>query len=48
MNAHFLFQIKARPKLLKGDAAEALVHYAEQEKFDMVIVGCRGLGFLKR
>ncbi|KAL0087640.1 hypothetical protein J3Q64DRAFT_1697417 [Phycomyces blakesleeanus] len=39
---------KATPKLLIGEPGEALQGFAEASKVDMVVVGSRGLGFLKR
>ncbi|KAI8371559.1 uncharacterized protein BYT42DRAFT_501778 [Radiomyces spectabilis] len=42
------YNSKVRPRILNGDPAESLTVFAEANNVDMVIVGCRGLGFLKR
>eukprot|EP00126_Sphaerothecum_destruens_P001228 Sdes_comp13585_c0_seq1m3247 len=34
--------------LIRGDAREELVHYTENHPVDMLVVGCRGRGAVKR
>jgi nucleotide-binding universal stress UspA family protein len=36
------------PKVLSGDPGETLKDFAEANQVDLVIVGSRGLGFIKR
>lgn len=40
--------IIVKPRILSGEPGETLKDFAEANKMDLVIVGSRGLGFLKR
>ncbi|CAO3627010.1 unnamed protein product [Mucor hiemalis] len=39
---------KVTPRILSGEPGETLKDFAEANKVDLVIVGSRGLGFIKR
>ena len=40
--------LKIEPKLMEGRPADTIVQVAEEEKFDLIVLGSRGLSGIKR
>ena len=49
--AHFMLENgvpDAKATILRGHPAESIIHYAESNQFDLIIIGNRGMGGFKK